>query len=543
MTPDPTNTHNNSPTRQQLEQRIAELEHKLADYEQQAPLRAILDAIPHPIFYKDADGVYRDCNQAFAHFHDRKRDAIIGSTAYDLAPPELAEQYHEADLALIKANEKQVYQAQVVDTTGQHHTVMFHKAPLRDNGHVRGLVGIMHDVSVEQLGETEYRRFFDLSLDMLCLVDYNGYFKRLNQTWMQTLGYTEAELKAEPFMSFVHPDDQEATMSASAAVFGGSDVAQFENRYRCKDGRYLWLEWQSAVVPDQQLIYAAARDITERKRVELMLRDNEERLTQYLNALPVGVFVADAQGRPHYANSVAQHILGKGIAPGADKETLAEVYSAYLAGTDELYPTDNLPIVRAMGGESTTISDMEVRHPEHRILLEVTGAPIYDSQGRISYALIAFNDITERAAAQEALQRQAVQEEVIRAQSATLRELSTPLLKISDSTLVMPLVGTIDSARAQQVMESLLEGIAEERATSVIMDITGVSVVDTQVANALLSAAQAARLLGTQVILSGIRPEIAQTIVGLGVDLSGLSTASSLQRGISRALASAGKQA
>lgn len=530
-------------SRQQLEQRIAELEKKLAVYEQQTSLRAILDTIPHPVFYKDVEGVYRDCNQAFAHFLGRNRDAVIGATAYDLAPPELAEQYHEADMALIKANKNQVYQAQVVDAAGAHRTVIFHKAPLRDNGQVRGLVGIMHDVSSEQLGEMEYQRFFDLSLDMLCLVDYNGYFKRLNQAWMQTLGYTEEELKAEPFMSFVHPDDQQATMDASAQVFGGSDVAQFENRYRCKDGSYLWIEWQSAVVSDQQLIYAAARDITERKRVELVLRENEERLNQYLNALPVGVFVADSQGRPHYANNVAQNILGKGIAPDADKETLAEVYSAYLAGTDEVYPTDRLPIVRAMGGESTSINDMEVCHPERRILLEVTGAPIYNSEGQISYALIAFNDITERAAAQEALQRQAVQDEVIRAQSATLRELSTPLLKISDSTLVMPLVGTIDSARAQQVMEALLEGIAEERASTVIMDITGVSVVDTQVANALLRAAQAAQLLGTQVILSGIRPEIAQTIVGLGVDLSGLSTSSTLQRGISRALANANKQA
>ncbi len=543
MTPVPPNTGNNNPTRQQLEQRIADLEQKLAAYEQQTPLRAILDAIPHPIFYKDSDGVYRDCNPAFAQFIGRERDAIIGTTAYDLAPEELAEQYHEADMALIKADTSQVYQSQVVDAEGQHHTVVFHKAPLHENGRVSGLVGVMHDVSTERIGETEYRRFFDLSLDMLCLVDYNGYFKRLNQAWMQTLGYTEEELKAEPFMSFVHPDDQQSTMEASAEVFGGKDVAQFENRYRCKDGSYLWIEWQSAVVPDQQLIYAAARDITERKRVELMLRENEERLTQYLNALPVGVFVADSQGRPHYANSVAQNILGKGIAPDADKETLAEVYSAYLAGTDEVYPTDQLPIVRAMGGESTTIDNMEVRHPDRKILLEVTGAPIYNSEGQISYALIAFNDITDRAAAQEALRRQAVQEEVIQAQSATLRELSTPLLKISDSTLVMPLVGTIDSARAQQVMEALLEGIAEERATSVIMDITGVSVVDTQVANALLRAAQAAQLLGTQVILSGIRPEIAQTIVGLGVDLSGLSTASSLQRGISRALASVSKQA
>jgi rsbT co-antagonist protein RsbR len=100
----------------------------------------------------------------------------------------------------------------------------------------------------------------------------------------------------------------------------------------------------------------------------------------------------------------------------------------------------------------------------------------------------------------------------------------------------MPLVGTIDSQRAQQVMEALLEGISAYRATTVIIDITGVRVVDTQVAQALLQSAQAARLLGAQVFLTGIQPQIAQTLVGLGVDLSGIQTQGSLQAGIASAL-------
>src|SRR4029078_2730124 len=101
----------------------------------------------------------------------------------------------------------------------------------------------------------------------------------------------------------------------------------------------------------------------------------------------------------------------------------------------------------------------------------------------------------------------------------------------------MPLIGTIDSSRAQQVIETLLNGVATTRATTAILDITGVQVVDTQVANALLSAAQAVKLLRAQVIITGIRPEVAQTLVGLGLDLSTIVTRSSLQSGISFALA------
>jgi rsbT co-antagonist protein RsbR len=122
------------------------------------------------------------------------------------------------------------------------------------------------------------------------------------------------------------------------------------------------------------------------------------------------------------------------------------------------------------------------------------------------------------------------------AERDALRELSTPLIPISDDVVIMPLIGTIDSQRAQQVMEALLEGVAQHQASLVILDITGVSVVDTQVAQAFIQAAQAVRLLGAQVMLTGIQPQIAQTLVHLGVDLSGIITHGSLQAGIAAAL-------
>ena len=125
----------------------------------------------------------------------------------------------------------------------------------------------------------------------------------------------------------------------------------------------------------------------------------------------------------------------------------------------------------------------------------------------------------------------------MRRQEAALRELSTPLIPISDRVVVMPLIGAINSRRAQQVIETLLHGLADSRADRAILDITGVLVVDTQVANALVAAAQAVKLLGATVILTGIRPEVAQTLVGLGIDLRGIVTCGTLQSGIAYALA------
>jgi rsbT co-antagonist protein RsbR len=169
-----------------------------------------------------------------------------------------------------------------------------------------------------------------------------------------------------------------------------------------------------------------------------------------------------------------------------------------------------------------------------QVPVEATGFVIRDEQEHIKAMIGLFRDISESQRIEQ--ERQALQQQVIDAQRSALRELSTPLIPITDNVVIMPLVGTIDSQRAQQVMEALLEGVAHHQASLVIIDITGVSVVDTQVAQAFIQAAQAVRLLGAQVMLTGIQPQIAQTLVQLGVDLSGIRTQGSLQAGIAAAL-------
>jgi PAS domain S-box-containing protein len=113
--------------------------------------------------------------------------------------------------------------------------------------------------------EEELDRFFTLSLDLMCVAGFDGFFKRLNPVWETTLGYTRDELLARPYLDFVHPDDRSPTMSEAEKLSGGLHVMKFENRYRHKDGTYRWLEWAAVPYPREQAIYAAARDITERK--------------------------------------------------------------------------------------------------------------------------------------------------------------------------------------------------------------------------------------------------------------------------------------
>ena len=131
-------------------------------------------------------------------------------------------------------------------------------------------------------------------------------------------------------------------------------------------------------------------------------------------------------------------------------------------------------------------------------------------------------------------------EQIIDRQRQEMLELSTPVVELWDRVLTLPLIGTLDSARAQGVMENLLQTILERQAEVVIMDITGVGTVDTQVAQHLLRAAAAVRLMGAECIISGISPMIAQTMVQLGIDVGTVSTRSSIRTALSDALLTVG---
>jgi PAS domain S-box-containing protein len=122
--------------------------------------------------------------------------------------------------------------------------------------------------------------FFEASIDMLCILGFNGYFERLNPAWERTLGFTIEELKSRPFIEFVHPEDRERTLKQNADVRNGAKALGFENRYLCKDGTFKWFHWNAASVASNHRIYSVARDITALKQAEA----ERERLVSELRA-------------------------------------------------------------------------------------------------------------------------------------------------------------------------------------------------------------------------------------------------------------------
>jgi PAS domain S-box-containing protein/putative nucleotidyltransferase with HDIG domain len=142
---------------------------------------------------------------------------------------------------------------------------------------VGGVVG--HFADQRRSLERRLRRHEELSLDLFCTADFDGYFTRLNPAWERTLGYTRDELLAHPFLDFVHPEDRDATIAeADRQTKAGQEVLHFANRYRHRDGSYRWLEWMSRPDADAKELIAIARDVTARKEAEETIRHYQERL-------------------------------------------------------------------------------------------------------------------------------------------------------------------------------------------------------------------------------------------------------------------------
>ncbi|MEQ1840840.1 MAG: ATP-binding protein [Verrucomicrobiales bacterium] len=140
--------------------------------------------------------------------------------------------------------------------------------------------------------DLDLRPFFEMSLDMLCIAGFDGFFKLLNPAWEKYLGYSREELTAEPYLHFVHPEDRERTAAEAAKLTTGADTVSFENRYRCKDGSYKWLLWVSTADFATQLLYAAARDITDRRHAEEELKTVAAELKRSNESLAQFAYVA-----------------------------------------------------------------------------------------------------------------------------------------------------------------------------------------------------------------------------------------------------------
>ncbi|MGQ0734779.1 MAG: response regulator [Acidobacteriota bacterium] len=183
------------------------------------------------------------------------------------------------------------------------------------------LTTVGHEIGMfieRRRAQDELDRFFRLSLDPLCVAGFDGYFKRVNPAWGRVLGYTERELLTRPYMDLVHPDDRAATVAAAGRLTEGEEVIYFENRYFHRDGTIRWLLWAATPYQAERVVYAAARDITDRKA-------SEEALSLYARDLEVAHGQVEEQ-----ASRLSQLVRELDVAR-QHAEQAAETKSAFLA--------------------------------------------------------------------------------------------------------------------------------------------------------------------------------------------------------------------
>jgi rsbT co-antagonist protein RsbR len=247
---------------------------------------------------------------------------------------------------------------------------------------------------------------------------------------------------------------------------------------------------------------------------------NNDLAIQILEQLPTPVMAVDLDLNLIFMNDAGLKLSGKSW------EEIKGFHCYELF--DSLHcQTPECRMKQVMGGTETCTVRNEAKIGGRAIPIEYTAAALKDKAGNIIGGLEYILNITERVQQEKKLQEQ----------SRTIMEISTPVIKLWDRVIVLPVVGVVDSLRAQQMMQTMLKKITETNAKVIILDIAGVATVDTAVANHLIKIAKATKLMGCRCIISGISPAVAETLVQLGIELGDVTTNSTLQDSLADAFA------
>jgi PAS domain S-box-containing protein len=240
--------------------------------------------------------------------------------------------------------------------------------------------------------EQERERFFALSQDLLCVLGFDGYFKDLNSAWVETLGYTKAELLATKFIEFVHPADREATLAEAEKVSGGKALTSFENRYLCKDGSHRCFQWNVTPVVADRVMYGVARDITERKRVEATAAELAA-IVEFSDDAIIGknlqgLITSWNLGAEKTFGYAAHEMTGQPITrliPPERQQEVAEIL-------DRIKRGENVP----------HFETVRIRKDGSPVRVSITVSAIKDSAGNVVGASKVARDITERLLVEKA---------------------------------------------------------------------------------------------------------------------------------------------
>ncbi|APR80732.1 RsbR, positive regulator of sigma-B [Minicystis rosea] len=367
----------------------------------------------------------------------------------------------------------------------------------------------------------------------------------------------EADLLADPNATLLryHPEERariEATIAQCVATGVPMNVS---GRMTRRSGEVRWLETHANVEiePDGSVLwYGQTLDVTARKDLEQSLAESEQARVksevlyrQVIDALPMGITVAGPNNELMLLNPAQERLIGGVTQKSGD---LAGAYGVFKADGVTPLPMSESGMLRCMNGHSTE-EEVIFRNPRlaSEVRAHVVWTPLEDENGKVFAALGASQDITLqrrlenelRARNEELAQSEAGKAQLIERLRYSIDELSNPILEVWDDVLAMPIIGVVDSRRTSDMVQRLLGEVSRTQASFVIIDLTGVEIVDTKTADHLMKLMRKVEIVGARCVITGIRPAVAETLVDIGVDFGRLTMLRNLKHGLREALRSA----
>lgn len=377
--------------------------------ESEALLASILETLPVAVFCKDIknDFKFSVWNKKAEGIFGLKAEECIGKSDYDFFSKKDADWYRKNDQETIKMTGILDIPEEVVESSNKKVIVHTKKIIVRDmEGNPRFLLGVSEDITERKLAEKrllEYKHFFDNSADFSCIANTEGYFETLNQNFEKTLGYSENELLENQFLSFVHPDDIDSTLKEIEKLKTGTITTRFVNRYRKKDGSYLWFSWNTTPNQETGKLYAIARDITEQKEAEEKIKKSEEKYRSVVENAVDMIITFDRSSLITFANHLrpgtrVEDVLGKSIynlVPEAYRGHVKEkVEKVFESKSPQSY---ELPGKHLDGSSAWYSANM---------------GPVF-SGDKVSGITLILRDVTDRKKAEEKIQQSLKEKEVL----------------------------------------------------------------------------------------------------------------------------------
>jgi PAS domain S-box-containing protein len=244
--------------------------------------------------------------------------------------------------------------------------------------------------------------FFNMAFDILTVAK-DGHFIKINEAFTKTLGYTQDEMDKIKFIDLIHPDDRQMATEVLEKHYKGESIVNFRTRFLCKDGTYKWLDWNSNMDVENGVFYSVGRNVTKLVQLEDEqqvaindLYENEEKLRLIVENISEGIIVANADKKIIMANNMANEIFGieedDKISPN-----LSNHFELYFPDEKTIFPSQNLPMERALNGEVTTDIEIILWNPiaqeKKRVL--ISGRPLVDQNNTVVAAVVTIKDISK----------------------------------------------------------------------------------------------------------------------------------------------------